>query len=67
MTVLDRSSHPAGTAKARNVPADLIPAAAILNELAARPVPERPPSAHAAQLVEFIGVLPEAALQKASK
>jgi hypothetical protein len=36
-------------------------AAAILNEPEARPFPERPPSAHAAQLAEWLGTLPEAA------
>jgi hypothetical protein len=36
-------------------------AAAIINELQAHPFPERPRSAHAAQLADCIGALPEAA------
>jgi hypothetical protein len=48
------------------LPANLTPAATILNEPSAHPFPERLSSAHTAQLAEWVGVLPEAAQQKAS-
>jgi hypothetical protein len=54
VTRLGRGKHTSGRLIAAH-------AATILNELVALSFPERPPSAHAAQLAEWVGVLPEAA------
>jgi hypothetical protein len=64
-SLTDRVIRPGGEG-AQTAPADLTYAAAILNKPETRPFPERLPSVYAAQLAEWVGVLPEAAEQKAS-